>query len=57
MTPAAIVLTFFLCASDADEQCIDGEIRTTSCARAEAYLRAGMTAGQVLHILSCEAER
>ena len=58
MTPHAITLFFILCGTPDPaahgEHCEDGAIKARTCAAAEAFLRAGMQAGQVLHVTGCE---
>lgn len=59
MTHAAILLILLCGPADTREDapadaCEHGEIRARSCAVAERYIRAGMRAGQVLHILACQ---
>jgi hypothetical protein len=53
------LLTFALCTAAADpatgvRSCEQGEVTHRSCAFAEAYVRAGMLPGKVLHVQSCE---
>lgn len=56
----AALLVFMLCgpADLLDEAPLDacehGEMRARSCAAAERYIRTGMRAGQVLHVLTCQ---
>jgi hypothetical protein len=57
----AIALAFILCAADAEREdappdaCEAGETRAASCQQAEAWMRAGMKPGQVLHLQGCSA--
>lgn len=56
----AALLVFLLCGPDDGrddapaDSCEHGEMRARSCAAAERYIRAGMRADQVLHILGCQ---
>jgi hypothetical protein len=55
----AIALAFLLCAADAEREdappdtCEAGETRAASCQQAEAWMRAAMKPGQVLHLQGC----
>lgn len=56
------LLSFVLCTAAADPHtgradCEPGEVSHRSCALAEAYVRAGMRPGQVLHVSGCEVVR
>jgi hypothetical protein len=57
MIAHAFLLAFTLCSGVATglDACEEGEIRARSCAAAEAFVRAGMRAGQVLHVVHCGA--
>lgn len=55
----AALLIFTICAATSDPAigwpaCEEGEVRARSCAVAEAWVRAGLRAGQVLHVSGCE---
>jgi hypothetical protein len=56
----AALLIFVLCGpldggDDAPaDSCEHGEMRARSCGAAERFLRAGMRAGQVLHVMACQ---
>jgi len=63
MLPAVFVLTFVICGVTPDpapeaagSQCEPGEVRTTTCERGEAFIRAGLRPRQILHVLHCFAE-
>jgi len=59
MTPA-IALAFLLCAADAEREgappdsCEQGTVTARTCQQAEAWMRAAMRPGQVLHVEACE---
>ncbi len=55
----AFLLAFTICSGTtvSFDACEEGEVRARSCAAAEAWVRAGMRAGQTLHVVHCgEAE-
>lgn len=63
MLPAVFVLVFTICGAAPDpafeaagEQCEPGEVRTTTCERGEAFIRAGLRPRQILHVLHCFEE-
>lgn len=54
----AFLLAFVVCAAGEvpglfSDRCEEGEVRARSCAAAEAWVRDGLRAGQVLHLLHC----
>lgn len=54
----AFILVFTLCSTATGlDACEEGTVVARSCAAAEAWVRAGLRDGQVLHIVHCgEAE-
>lgn len=52
MIAALVLLTFAICPASG-RSCEDGDIIHRDCARAEAWLRAGLREGQELRVVSC----
>ena len=53
MNAVLIILTFLWC-GPSEAMCEDGFIIHDSCATAETWLRAGLRAGQEVHVQKCE---
>ncbi len=55
MTPAFVAILYFaLCSASPRGGCDEGQIEASTCAEAEASMRAAMRPGQTLIVWTCE---